>query len=99
WSVQKIEAIAIQEAELLRNLVAASGVRCEESSVGATPTARFSVSQQGLTEIRPGNYAYFDRTQVALGAAGYDDCALTVLARVVSHPARERVILDSGSKT
>ena len=52
-----------------------------------------------MTELRPGNYAYFDRTQVALGAATWDDCALTVLARVVSRPAHDRVILDSGSKT
>jgi hypothetical protein len=43
--------------------------------------------------------AYFDRTQVGLGAAAWDDCALTVLARVVSRPARDRIILDSGSKT
>ena len=49
--------------------------------------------------MRPGNYAYFDRTQVGLGAATWDDCALTVLARVVSRPAPDRVILDSGSKT
>jgi D-serine deaminase-like pyridoxal phosphate-dependent protein len=52
-----------------------------------------------VTELRPGNYAYFDRTQVSLGAAAWVDCALTVLARVVSRPARDRVILDSGSKT
>ena len=72
---------------------------CPELSVGATPTARFSMHQEGLTELRPGNYAYYDRTQVALGAATWEDCALTVLARVVSRPAHDRVILDSGSKT
>jgi D-serine deaminase-like pyridoxal phosphate-dependent protein len=49
--------------------------------------------------MRPGNYVYFDRTQVGLGAAAWEDCALTVLARVVSRPAADRVILDSGSKT
>jgi D-serine deaminase-like pyridoxal phosphate-dependent protein len=49
--------------------------------------------------MRPGNYIYFDRTQVALGGAQWEDCALTVLARVVSRPAADRVILDSGSKT
>jgi hypothetical protein len=49
--------------------------------------------------MRPGNYAYFDRTQVGLGAAAWADCALTVLARVVSRPAPDAVILDSGSKT
>jgi D-serine deaminase-like pyridoxal phosphate-dependent protein len=41
---------------------------------------------------------YFDRTQVALGAATLDDCALTVLATVVSKHAG-RIILDCGSKT
>ena len=57
------------------------------------------MDQDGVTELRPGNYAYFDRTQVSLGDAAWEDCALTVLARVVSRPARDRVILDSGSKT
>ena len=92
-------AIASDEAALLRNLAAASGVACEELSVGATPTVRHSLKEGGLTEVRPGNYAYFDRTQVSLGVASWADCALTVLARVVSRPARDRVILDSGSKT
>jgi D-serine deaminase-like pyridoxal phosphate-dependent protein len=93
------EAVAVSEAQLLRDLASASGVPCPELSVGATPTARFSVKQEGLTELRPGNYAYYDRTQVALGAAAWEDCALTVLARVVSRPAPDRIILDSGSKT
>ena len=79
--------------------VARLGVRVDEISVGATPTARFSLQHEGITEIRPGNYVYFDRTQVALGAATWNDCALTVLARVVSRPAADRVILDCGSKT
>jgi D-serine deaminase-like pyridoxal phosphate-dependent protein len=94
-----LEAIAAAEAQMLRDLASASGVPCPEISVGATPTARFSLLQDGITEVRPGNYAYFDRTQVALGAAQWEDCALTVLARVVSRPARDRIILDSGSKT
>lgn len=93
------ERIAVEEARVLRDLSAASHVPCAEISVGATPTARYSVQQAGITEMRPGNYAYFDRTQVGLGAASWDDCALTVLARVVSRPAAQRVILDSGSKT
>ena len=92
-------AIAAEEARILRDLAAAAAVPCEEISVGATPTARHSVRESGVTELRPGNYAYFDRTQVGLCAAAWDDCALTVLARIVSRPARDRVILDSGSKT
>jgi D-serine deaminase-like pyridoxal phosphate-dependent protein len=95
-------AIADAEARLLRGLaarVADRGVPVEEISVGATPTARFSLQQHGITELRPGNYIYYDRTQVGLGAASWSDCALTVLARVVSRPADDRIILDCGSKT
>jgi D-serine deaminase-like pyridoxal phosphate-dependent protein len=74
-------------------------VEVAEISVGATPTVGFSLEQTGITELRPGNYIYFDRTQVGLGAAAWDECALTVLARVVSKPSADRIILDSGSKT
>jgi D-serine deaminase-like pyridoxal phosphate-dependent protein len=95
----EVEAIACAEARVLRSLASRSGVPCEEISVGATPTARFSVHQEGVTELRPGNYAYYDRMQVAVGSATWDDCALTVLARVVSRPAADRLIFDSGSKT
>jgi D-serine deaminase-like pyridoxal phosphate-dependent protein len=34
-----------------------------------------------------------------LGSATWDDCALTVLSRVVSRPAPDRLIFDAGSKT
>ena len=101
-SDQEMAAIAAAEARVLSTLAAsasARGVVVDEISVGATPTARFSLQQEGITEMRPGNYAYYDRTQVGLGAAAWTDCALTVLARVVSTPASDRIILDSGSKT
>ena len=101
-SSAEAESIAADEAKAMTGLaqrVRAKGIGVEEISVGSTPTARFSLQQPGLTELRPGNYIYFDRTQVALGAATWDDCALTVLARVVSRPASDRLILDCGSKT
>ncbi len=98
-SEEELRKIAADEAKTLATLARESGVALEEMSVGATPTAKFSVEESNLTEIRPGNYAYFDRTQVGMGAARYEDCALTVLARVVSRPSPDRVILDCGSKT
>jgi D-serine deaminase-like pyridoxal phosphate-dependent protein len=90
------EAVSLAE---LRERVEALGVEVAEVSVGATPTVRHSLEQKGLTELRPGNYIYFDRTQVALGAASWDDCALTVLSRVVTSHGTDRLIFDSGSKT
>ncbi len=97
-----LQEMAATEARLLFDLAEAAraaGVAIDELSAGCTPTARFSLEQAGLTEYRPGNFVYFDRTQVGLGAARLDDCALTVLSRVVSKPAPDRIILDAGSKT
>jgi len=97
-----LEAVAATEATVMTGLADAvrrRGVAVDEVSVGATPTARYSARLPGITEMRPGNYVYFDRTQVGLGAASVADCALFVAATVVSTPAPDRVILDCGSKT
>lgn len=98
----EMAAVAATEARLLTGLkekAATAGVQVDEISVGSTPTARYSVREAGITELRPGNYVYYDRTQVGLGSASWDDCALTVLSRVVSRPAPDRLIFDAGSKT
>jgi D-serine deaminase-like pyridoxal phosphate-dependent protein len=96
------ERIAVDEARILNDIACAArtrGIPIEEVSAGATPTARYSLQQKGLTEYRCGNYVFFDRTQVGLGAATFDDCAMSVLARVVTKPVPDRIILDCGSKT
>jgi D-serine deaminase-like pyridoxal phosphate-dependent protein len=101
-SPEETAAVARSEARVMTALadsVRQLGVAVDEVSVGATPTARFSAKEPGLTELRPGNYIYYDRMQVALGAATWEDCALTVLARVVTTHGPDRIILDCGSKT
>jgi D-serine deaminase-like pyridoxal phosphate-dependent protein len=100
-SEEELARIAADEAGILtglRDQATRSGIAIDEISVGATPTLRFSAKLNGITELRPGNYVYFDRTQVALGAATLDDCALTVLATVVTKH-EGRIVLDCGSKT
>lgn len=85
----------VDTAHLLR----AQGIACEVVSVGSTPTALHAGDVPGVTEIRPGNYVFYDRMQVALGSATAADCALTVLTRVISRPSQDRAVLDAGSKT
>jgi D-serine deaminase-like pyridoxal phosphate-dependent protein len=85
----------VETAALLR----ANGVACDVVSVGSTPTALHAGAVPGVTEIRPGNYVFYDRMQVALGVVSLQDCALSVLARVISRPRPERAVLDAGSKT
>jgi D-serine deaminase-like pyridoxal phosphate-dependent protein len=68
-------------------------------SVGSTPTSGFFAVQPSATQARPGNYVFYDATQVALGVARVDDCALSVLGTVIARPDEHRVILDCGSKS
>lgn len=96
----EIAQIVAAEAALLDRIRAeasADGIALEEVSVGSTPSAEASMTRPEVTEVRPGNYVFCDRTQVALGAATWADCALTVMATVVSSGAN-RLIFDCGSK-
>ena len=68
-------------------------------SSGATPGVHATLSVEGLTETRPGNYVFYDAMQVALGVADLDHCALSVISTVVSHAAPDRAVIDAGSKT
>jgi D-serine deaminase-like pyridoxal phosphate-dependent protein len=98
----EIERIATLEADVLARLASTlrdGGTPVAEISVGSTPTARFIGRQPGVTEMRPGNYVFVDRTQVGLGAARADDCAQSIVSTVVSRPAPDRAIFDAGSKT
>ena len=100
----ELAALATEERDLMAAIASAArgdGIAIGEVSAGATPPARHSlrVARGTFTEYRPGNYAYYDRTMVGLGAATRDDCALTVLATVVSTPTADRLVLDCGSKT
>jgi D-serine deaminase-like pyridoxal phosphate-dependent protein len=67
-------------------------------SGGSTPTASRVRRETSLSELRPGNYVFHDATQIALGVASREQCALTVLATVVARPTPHRAILDTGSK-
>ena len=60
---------------------------------------RLQCGWQGVTECRPGNYAFHDGSQVALGTCALEDCAMTILATVVSAQASDRAVVDAGSKT
>jgi D-serine deaminase-like pyridoxal phosphate-dependent protein len=97
-----LAAIGRHESQALVAVAAAlraAGLPCDSVSPGSTPTARHALEVPGVTECRPGNYVYYDATQVSLGSCRLDDCAQSVLATVVSVPAPDRAVLDAGSKT
>lgn len=91
-------------AELSRRLdhaittLDAAGLRPEVVSGGSTPTAWAAHRIPGVTEVRPGTYVYNDRTTAAIGACAWEECALTVLATVVSTAVPGQAVIDAGTK-
>jgi len=93
--IAKTEAIQILKA---RDILAENGIKLASISVGSTPTAKEVIKNKGVTEVRPGNYIFYDGIQKALDVATLDQCSLFVLATVISQPAKNRIICDAGSK-
>ena len=81
-----------------KRLIEAAGIPVPVVTAGNSPDM-WHTGDTTITERRPGTYIYFDRSQVAFGVAQWSDCALTVLATVVSRPTPTRVIIDAGSKS
>ncbi len=80
------------------NLCVNAGLTVPVVTSGGSPDMWSSAGLAGITEYRVGTYIYFDRSLVARGTCSYEDCALTVLATVVSRPTDNRAILDAGTK-
>jgi D-serine deaminase-like pyridoxal phosphate-dependent protein len=100
-SVDEIRRIAEEERSgVVRaaQRITAAGLPCEIVSVGSTPTMVFAERLDGVTEIRPGVYTFFDLDQVGLGVCTEDDIAVSVVATVIGHNRRSnRILIDAGA--
>lgn len=98
---RELRQIARDEVNAVRSTeeeLAQRGIVSPVLSIGSTPTARYLDGRAAGMQLRPGNYVFNDATQVALGVAPVEACALTVLTTVISRPSADRVIFDAGSK-
>jgi D-serine deaminase-like pyridoxal phosphate-dependent protein len=69
-----------------------------EISVGDTPTCSVSENFQGVDEIRPGNFVFYDLTQYQLGACNIDDIAVRMHCPVISKQAsRNEIVIYGGA--
>lgn len=79
-------------------LLAQAGIAVPCVTTGGSPDL-FTVTTGGVfTEYRPGTYVYNDRSLIARGVATEADCALHVVATVISVPTAHRAVIDAGSK-
>ena len=96
-----ITRVAREERDRTVNLAHAlreTGTAVPAVSIGSTPTLVGVDHLDGVDEIRPGNYLFFDRSQAAIGSCTLDDVAVTVSTTVIGrYPERCTAILDAGA--
>ena len=93
----KLEMLRVSLADALGRFDRA-GLAPKTVSGGSTPTMWRTHELPRVTEFRPGTYIFNDRTTAEIGACDWDDCALTVLATVVSTAVPGQAVIDAGSK-
>lgn len=86
--------IMVEFADSMRR----KGYRIPAISIGSTPSVTVIDGLDGIAEVRPGNYCFYDNTMVALDVCGVEDCAVTLLASVISHqPGASHFVVDAGA--
>ena len=96
----RAESVAAGEAMIdVARAARVQGLEVDVVSVGSSATARLTTEVSGITQVRPGIYAFNDYGQVLRGAAELDRCAARVVSTIVSHISPDRAIVDAGSKS
>jgi len=100
-STEAILKVARHERDVMVALAAklrADGIEVPTVSIGSTPTMSLVDHLDGIDEIRPGNYIFFDNYQATLGSCSFEDTALTLLAAVIhKDKTRNRLVVDAGA--
>ena len=92
-ALQEVQAV-LKAQELLNSL----GIVVPTVSIGSTPTCMVYDRLEGITEIRPGNYALFDLFQASIGSCAIDDIALSVVTEIIGlYPNRQTILIDAGA--
>ncbi len=96
--VREIHAETVARMGRLADEVArAQGAR-PAISVGDTPGCSLAGDLSGADEIRPGNFVFFDATQLAIGSCAPSDLAMAVACPVVgAYPGRGEIVLHGGA--
>jgi D-serine deaminase-like pyridoxal phosphate-dependent protein len=94
---------AVEKVKMTVDLLERNGLVCEMVTGAGTGTYRFEAASGIYTELQAGSYIFMDADYCRnFNSDGTHDVefeqSLFVLATVMSHPVKERAILDAGLK-
>ncbi len=94
----KLYGEANRKMKTIQSALRKAGFRKTEISVGDTPGCSVCDDLGKADEIRPGNFVFFDATQLRIGSCTEEDIAVAAACPVVAiHPEREEAIIYGGA--
>jgi D-serine deaminase-like pyridoxal phosphate-dependent protein len=95
--LEQVRKITADAAEIFSQLKNEFGNDCI-ISIGDTPACSMLDSFFGADEIRPGNFVFYDITQLTIGSCSEEDIAVALVAPiVVKHHDRNEIVLYGGA--
>jgi D-serine deaminase-like pyridoxal phosphate-dependent protein len=95
----ELEAAAANERDSVLRAAARlrdAGFACPVLSVGSTPTAFAGTPLDGVSDVRAGNFVFFDLVMAGVGVCVPDDIALSVVVTVIGHQREKGWIITDG---
>jgi D-serine deaminase-like pyridoxal phosphate-dependent protein len=96
--VLRVHRESVERIRHARDVLMAAGLDDITVSIGDTPGTSAGGTLEGVNEIRPGNFVFYDLTQAALGSCSADEIAVAVACPVVAvYPHRGHTVIQGGA--
>jgi len=88
----------VERMKSVKTVLADAGFTGIELSIGDTPCCSVVGRFDGVDEVRPGNFVFYDITQLAIGSCNEDEIAIACACPVVAkHRERWEIIIYGGA--
>ncbi|MGB7062175.1 MAG: alanine racemase [Candidatus Zixiibacteriota bacterium] len=95
--IRKIHDETLERLTAVKDHLKSNGFETCEISVGDTPTCSVVEDFDGVDEIRPGNFVFYDLMQEKLGACTEDEIAVAIACPVVGrYKDRKQIVIYGG---
>lgn len=96
-SILSIYRESVERMDFAQTTLTANGYPAR-ISIGDTPGCSLVNSFEGVDEVRPGNFVFYDISQLQFGSCQERDIAVALACPVVAkHPNRQQIVLYGGA--
>ncbi len=97
-AIKKIYNETVLRLDECRKHLNSKGLSPVKLSIGDTPTCSIVENFNGIDEIRPGNFVFYDIMQLLIGSCKFSDIGIAIACPVVAiHTSRKEIVVYGGA--